>query len=100
MKPAITKIVQNPKIGQLVYEPFSPQKVGVIRSIRKAKSYGEDIYFVNVEWITPKGVRTIQKNVDSEHLNDLEYLIADHQKKLDTHLASKKRLQTILKGEK
>jgi hypothetical protein len=98
MKPS--KIVCNPFVGQCVYEPYSPQKVGIIRSVRSTKMNNIPMFLVSVEWVTSKGVRTIQKNLGSTRFNDLDYLIADHQKKLKTHLASKKRLQSILKGTK
>jgi hypothetical protein len=94
------QMVSNPVIGQFVYQPFSPQKVGVIRKVRKTKMWGADSFFVTVEWITPKGVRTSQKNVNADHLSDFDSLIADHRKKLNTHLASKKRLQSILRKGK
>jgi hypothetical protein len=95
----MTTRIDTPVIGQFVYEPFSPQKVGIIRSITSKKVNRISSFFVSVEWVTPKGVRTIEKNVDSNHLNDFDSLIADHQKKLNTHLASKKRLQDILRKE-
>jgi len=90
--------VLNPVVGQFVYEPFSPQKVGVIRSVKFRKTPYPS-FFVSVEWVTKKGAKTIQTGIDSSSLQDLQSLITDHQKKLQTHLDSKTRLQKILHSE-
>ena len=95
----MAKIVSNPVVGQLVYEPFSPAKIGIIRSVGKSRSANVYGLTVSVEWVTPKGVRTIEKNINSRYLNDFDMLIADHQKKLSTHLAAKKRVQAVLEGK-
>jgi hypothetical protein len=76
----MAKTVTNPRIGQLVYPSYTPQKVGVITKLEKFTARGgyED-WKVTVE--TLKG--TIKYD-SCMSLKDFNALVADHRKKIET----------------
>ena len=88
--------VYNPIVGQLVYKSFSPVQAGKIVAIVRCEDEGDEIdscseYEVRVKWIK-NGEESI---VSTRGLNDFKALIEEHQKKLDTHLRTKEKLELL-----
>ena len=76
----MAKTVSDPKIGQLVYPVYTPQKVGRIEKVKDAmvRRGGVDEQYVYVR--ISKGSRW----ESVLHLRDFDALIAEHEKKLVT----------------
>lgn len=83
------------KVGDFVYQPYSPQKAGkVIKTEIKSKRFpngnSEDYLYVTVKFLDG----TV-KELWELHLNDFNQLIADHEKKLQTHRSKLVKLQQL-----
>jgi hypothetical protein len=89
-------------VGVRVYEPYSPSKLGIIVEDLGEGVIGKSIvtgHIVKVFWIKTKKI--------TEHytlyLNDFDCLIAETEKKLNTHLSNRDKIDKIynsfLKGE-
>jgi len=83
------------KVGDYVYKPFKPQKIGKVLEIIKKedfnsnpKQYGN---LVKVHWSDGK----IKEETDM-YLNNFGRLIADHEKKLATHKATLEKAKMII----
>ena len=100
----MAKKVTSPKVGKFVYRPYGAQNPGKIKKIlpkgtpltKGTLDYGtikipiRSNSPVEVAWID--GTTTIE---DAEHLSDFDALIADHQKKLNTHTSKLPALQKL-----
>jgi hypothetical protein len=79
--------VNVPKVWQTVYKHGTPQKPGVIMSVDSKKSKD---FMVHVKWL--------DGSITSEFtcgLKDFGALIADHQKKLNTHQHNLRKLKAL-----
>lgn len=83
----MAKTVQKPFVGQRVYQIGSPQKAGIIVSFISVGKYFDD---VKVLWLNGT-----TEAVSTSWVRDFDSLIADHLKKLDTHLDRKKKLDKL-----
>lgn len=87
----------DPKVGDLVYEPFSPKKAGKIievvgrRKFPDRPDYVCPFFEVKVRWAKDGSVTVC----DSGQLNGFQDLIDDHERKLATHMAMKARLEAL-----
>ena len=75
--------VNDPKVGQHVYRHGLPLKAGTIIEVYL---YGS----VRILWVS--GETTLEWTLE---LRDFDALIADHQKKLNTHLQTLKKLEEL-----
>ena len=67
--------VTQPKVDQIVYQPYSPERLGRIKAVLADG-------FVTVEWVTGQ-----EQMVRARDLSYIDDLIADHEKKLSGHKA-------------
>jgi hypothetical protein len=81
--------VNEPKVGQRIYLFGRPQVAGVITAVL-GKADNEYFHRVRVKWL--KGH---EEEYTTHGLNDFDSLIADHRKKLDTHLKTLKKLEAL-----
>jgi hypothetical protein len=86
--------VNEPKIGQYVYKHCCPQNPGIIVSV-DGKDFGGYFTCVHVRWLTSKPGQEVTAETTAG-LKDFEALIADHRKKLNTHEANYRRLNTLV----
>ena len=86
-------VTYNPKVGQRVYQAYSPQRAGVITAILPPLDKPVfAVSFPNVEVTWLDGSKTTQNTVG---LRDFDSLITDHVKKLDTHRGTQLRLDCL-----
>lgn len=70
-----------PRVGQIVYEPFAPAKVGIIvKAVHIPLKWTSERYNVDVRWFV-KGKLGAPITRDSWSLNDYEALTEDHERK-------------------
>ena len=90
----------NPAVGQLVYKSFSPAQAGKIVEVIGKEWYLDahqnrqefpSFWLVKVRWIKD-GIIT---EISTRGLEDFEGLIMNHQRKLNTHLKMKARLEEL-----
>jgi hypothetical protein len=76
--------------GTRVYQAYAPQRAGVV--LEDLGPAGPCGYFrhLRIRWL---GGETTHHS--SGHLNDFDALIADHQKKLATHLKTLEKLKAL-----
>lgn len=80
--------LHNPKIGDLAYPAFQPQKAGIIIEIVPKT----DHLIPNVKIQMANGSSL---KIHQNALQDFNALIEDHKKKLNTHLVTFEKLQKI-----
>ena len=80
--------MNKPEVGMNVYEPYHPTRAGVVTTVRYKKLYG---YQVRVLWLSGETTEVV-----SSYLSDFDELIADHRKKLATHLKTLDRLKGLI----
>lgn len=77
--------MNNINIGSIVYEIGSPQNPGIVIEIKPKPSQ-----LVCIRWL--KLTKNKQEWINNMYLNDLDILIEDHRKKLNTHETNRKLL--------
>lgn len=88
-------------VGKLVYRPYRPTVVGVIKETRTKLSApfpnGTRLTIVEhlVRWLTGKK-QDEEVWTNELDLSDFEELIADHRKKLATHEALLKKVKSVI----
>jgi hypothetical protein len=82
-------VVNEPRVGQRVYKHARPQVAGVIKKVLGLRDHATT-WRVRVKWLNGS-----EEELDSWNLKDFDALIADHEKKLQTHLATKKKLEAL-----
>ena len=80
----VAKMVLEPKVGQVVYEPFCPAVVGVIVAVREGqKDYPtQPLYMyqvVDVLWYNEK--RGMSRDIKARRLQDFTALVEEHERK-------------------
>lgn len=81
--------ILNPEVGQLVYEPFRPQRPGKIINIPETSHLAPSFrHSATVKWID--GTVSV-----AYRLQDFNALIEDHRKKLSTHLLNLEKVQSL-----
>jgi hypothetical protein len=92
--------MDNPEVGQLVYKTFSPVQAGKIVEVIGKEYYLDahqnrqefpSFWMVKVMWVKDKSIT----EVSTRGLEDFEGLIWNHQRKLDTHLRMKEKLDLL-----
>ena len=81
-------------VGSLVYRPYKPQSPGKVIEVLGEFEILDGKYRirkVQVRWL--KGGK--ETDEDTGSLNSFDELIEDHQKKLNNHLATKKKLEEL-----
>jgi hypothetical protein len=83
------------KVGDYVYKPFQPQKPGkVINTYVTRKKYDNgniiDYLYCTVNFLDGK-----QEDIWELRLKSFDALIADHKKKLSTHLITLAKLNAL-----
>ena len=88
-------IADEVKIGTYVYLPYKPQTIGKIIKIEKfhGKSTFPD---VDVQWTKPDKQGKSITRIWAIQLQNIENLIADHEKKLETHRKNLEKAKLIL----
>jgi len=81
----------NPQVGDIVYKPYSPGCVGIIRRVifKRRDSIWTWNVKVEVEWARKKKPR--KEEILTIGLKSIDKLIADHKKKIKTLTASRKK---------
>ena len=87
---------EDPKVGDLVYEHYSPKKAGKIVEVvgripPNRPGYVCPFFRVKVRWAKDGAISETSSNA----LVGFQDLIDDHQKKLATHLAMKAKLDLL-----
>lgn len=92
--------MDNPEVGQLVYKSFSPAQAGKVVEVVGKEWYRDahgnrqefpSFWLVKVRWIKDGTIT----EVSTRGLGDIDVLIMEHQRKLDTHLKMKARLEEL-----
>lgn len=98
----MAKTVLKPTIGMRVYQAYAPQKAGVITKVKERVTIPRldgtiyicsDNWYVDVLWASSPSKESQHASM---HLQDFDALITETQKKLKTHLTTKKKLDTLL----
>ena len=87
------------EVGSIVYQAYKPQNPGVVISVEKESKtwpngYVDEYYVATIHWI--KGQKS---KVRCINLQNFDGLIADHEKKLQTHKKAKEKLLNIIEKE-
>ena len=80
-------------LGSFVYQPYEPQKAGIVISIRVRQRRPETRKFYSYVCRRPDGTE-----FETDVVKDFRQLIADHERKLSTHRKLLSRLEEM-KGE-
>jgi len=83
------------KIGTYVYLHHRPQNIGKITKIGGPHYPGTDIPNVIVRWMKPRKEKS-EEFIWAIYLNSFNTLIADHRKKLETHIKNLEKAKLIL----
>ena len=96
---------QKYNVGDFVYEPYSPQRPGKVMRIVGAGSTTIDIdggvgtipplVLSSNDYVEVKFLNGKTKQISMMHLADFNALIADHQKKLQTHQSKLSKLAAL-----
>lgn len=95
----------KPKIGMRVYQAYKPQQAGVITRVKELVSFPrpdgstytcDSNWYVDVLWAGTTSTPRKESQHASMHLQDFDCLIEETQRKLKTHLATKKKLDNLI----
>lgn len=93
------KIRATPDVGTYVYQPFSPQKAGVITEVGEevvTRGYHTGWHFITVKWLNGTETQT-----DSSRVKCFMSLVEDTERKLATHkktIAKLDKLREVYNG--
>lgn len=101
----MAKQLINPKVGSLVYKPYEPNNPGKVKKVLNPNTSltNPNIilpsgHLISIKTQLPVEVAWFNGGITieaSEHLHDFDALIAEHQKKLNTHTSKLPQLALL-----
>lgn len=86
----MARVAGEPRVGQRVYRFGKPLRPGIIQEVYGLSANSVSFKDVKVKWLD--GVVEVRT---SNGLQDFDALIEDHRRKLETHLKTLKKLESL-----